>query len=358
MWIRPLEPKGGKTISESKHNYLKYCVKEGQAIYSKGTLPRDLYSETINLECGETLQVRDNDNWVFQWLEREPSIEVNPRAPKKQTKTSDIIKDQIINGAKRLELTKKFPQMARTIKDCLELHPVKYQSTDCMYLFGPTGAGKTTTTKRVLDYFRDVHGINYYSKMGGLSKFFDGYDWQPIILIDDPIAPDAKQNGEQIQMFKTIINEHHRIIEIKGGSMPMDTGLIIITANITPLKMANACGEDCADAVYRRLTKPPGSFNVRKQDREKLTRLLISVICQRFDFDLDQEIIYRYLKPVETRQYDLTAWFGTREMSPIRTVHQECINILVNEEEVVLSGSDSDSTIPYLGDTQEVVISE
>lgn len=34
-------------------------------------------------------------------------------------------------------------------------------------------------------------------------------------------------------MFKIIINEYNRIIEVKGGLMFMDTGLIIIIVNIT-----------------------------------------------------------------------------------------------------------------------------
>lgn len=37
--------------------------------------------------------------------------------------------------------------------------------------------------------------------------------------------------------------------------MPWDTRLVIITANISAHELANACGETCREAVYRRLIK-------------------------------------------------------------------------------------------------------
>ena len=116
----------------------------------------------------------------------------NATAPKR-TKTSDIIRNQIAQGVSRLTLLNRFPHMGLVIKQCLELHPIKYEKSDCVYIYGPTGSGKTTTCKRVLDWFKRACGVKYYAKMGGLSKFFDGYDWQEIILIDDPVTPDAAQ---------------------------------------------------------------------------------------------------------------------------------------------------------------------
>ena len=153
--------------------------------------------------------------------------------------------------------------------------------------------------------------------MGVLSKFFDGYDWQPIILIDDPVTPDAEQNGDQVQMFKTIINEHTRLIEVKGGSMPLDSGLIVITANVTPNQMANACGVDCTEAIYRRLTKSPGAFYVRKQDRERMTKQLIKIVAQRCEIpNVDVNEVYNQLPLPRKTEYDLSYWYGTQKPKP------------------------------------------
>lgn len=110
--------------------------------------------------------------------------------------------------------------------------------------------------------------------MGGLKKFFDGYDWQPIVLIDDPVEPNTTFGSEDIQMFETIINEHPHMIEIKGAALPFDTGLVIITANLTPMEMATACGLTCKDAIYRCLTSKPGASEVLEHEREKLTKFI------------------------------------------------------------------------------------
>ena len=68
---------------------------------------------------------------------------------------------------------------------------------DCLYIFGEAGTGKTTACKRALNYIRRQHGIDYYTKMGGISRFFDGYDWEPICLIDDPIPPDQNSTPKR-----------------------------------------------------------------------------------------------------------------------------------------------------------------
>jgi len=57
-------------------------------------------------------------------------------------------------------------------------------------LWGPTGVGKTSMVFRVLKALQKADVVDYYSKGGGLKKFWDGYDNQPIAWIDDPVSPD------------------------------------------------------------------------------------------------------------------------------------------------------------------------
>ena len=74
--------------------------------------------------------------------------------------------------------------------------------TDLVY--GPPGTGKTTSISRLLNVIRKLYPkVDYYSKMGGLSKFFDGYDNQPITWIDDPVSPLCFQTGDEepVQRF-------------------------------------------------------------------------------------------------------------------------------------------------------------
>ena len=81
---------------------------------------------------------------------------------------------------------------------------------------------------------------DYYAKMGGLSKYFDGYDNQPICWIDDPVSPAVCRTGDKdpVQRFKTVISTGEVLVEVKHGSMVLDSSLIIVTSNMDPRDMA------------------------------------------------------------------------------------------------------------------------
>lgn len=99
--------------------------------------------------------------------------------------------------------------------------------------------------------------------MGGVSKYFDAYDNQLICWIDDPVSPAVYRTGDEepVQRFKTVISTGEVLVEVKHGSMVFDSTLIIVTSNLDPRDMVDACG-DMADvcgvgnkkAMYRRFT--------------------------------------------------------------------------------------------------------
>ena len=70
--------------------------------------------------------------------------------------------------------------------------------------------------------------------MGGLSKYWDGYDNQPICLVDDPVSLSVyrTRDEEPIQRLKTIISTGKVLVEVKHGSMVLDSSLIISVALI------------------------------------------------------------------------------------------------------------------------------
>ena len=174
----------------------------------------------------------------------------------------------------------------------MPLHKLRHKETYCLYIWGPTGVGKTTGLKRVLNFMRDQFDITYYFKLGGLSKFFNGYQFDDIIVIDDPVEP-TNESNEQVQMFKSLINEHERFIEIKGSSMPLDSKLVIITANISPQSMANACGPTCRDAIYRRLTKPFKPVHIKTPDHDRYCIYLLKQMANIFQlhFPVEQALL-------------------------------------------------------------------
>ena len=279
MWIRPLRTIGGEGIRTARRNYIRYCTKGGPPDYAKGI--------HIQTELGDREPTED-EIAVQESLEyEEPSFE----PPRKKTKTSDLIRDAIIRGDKPLDLYKQFPGCIPIIKSLLPLHVNKYEKTVCSYIFGGTGVGKTTNLKRVLNYFFEKFNITHYYKISGLSKFFIGYNFDDVVVIDDPIEPDQTQR-EEVQMFKSIINEHKRNIEIKGSSMPWDTRLVIITANISAHELANACGETCKQAVYRRLSKPFKPRSVLPGEQDKYCKYLISLLCKVFKIHGDKKAYF------------------------------------------------------------------
>ena len=278
MWIRPFQAYRDQTYQQALLNYIKYCTKEGPPRYSKN-IDRELFAP-ISIVTNTQLTEEDTimlEDEVAQTSENEETEKALLR-PKK-SKTSEIIRDKILAGAKPHDLYYEFPGCIPMIKQLLPLHKRKYTRTDCMYIYGQTGIGKTSNLTRVLNHFRSMGNIQYYFKVGGLSKFFNGYNWQDIVIIDDPVEPD-KDSREEVQMFKTIINEREREIEIKGSSMPWDTRLVIITANIAPITLANACGPTCQEAVFRRLTQPFKPIHLQPNERERYTIYLIKMFLK------------------------------------------------------------------------------
>ena len=90
-----------------------------------------------------------------------------------------------------------------------------------MYVWGPTGTGKTTQTHRFLESLRKFRpDLDYYHKVGGMaSKYWDGYDNQPIVWIDDPNQMDMRNDKDTVEMWKRVIGTGPALVEVKFGTM-------------------------------------------------------------------------------------------------------------------------------------------
>ena len=104
--------------------------------------------------------------------------------------------------------------------------------------------------------------------MGGLGKFWDGYDNQPVVVIDDPSMFDPKMKPEGIDYFKNLISVGEMIVEVKCGSMQMDSPLIIMSSNFDPDVLAGSAGPRHQDAIYDRIA---GSRSIARKAIEVLT---------------------------------------------------------------------------------------
>ena len=106
---------------------------------------------------------------------------------------------------------------------------------------------RVTTSNQPFKYLNWPQ-YDYYFKIGGFFKFWEGYDNEPICYIDDPVLPDIKLSKDDVQFMKTSMSVGPAQVEIKFGFMQFDSKLII-SSNQTPQKIAFNCGADNKDDI-------------------------------------------------------------------------------------------------------------
>lgn len=210
-------------------------------------------------------------------------------------KVTEIIFEEIKKGTRYSKLCSIYPGQINNITKLMKFRPPRTCRTDVLYFYGPSGIGKTTTMIRVLQAIQSVNSkIDYYCKLGGLDRWWDSYDNQPIVLIDDPVGMDAAMNKEPIQRLKNVMSHGDTFVEVKGGSMVFDSSLIIIISNQDPRTLAQTCGLDNFEAIFRRFTDSCGAHYVktRKDCLEKMTEYTMLCIKKNMNCwkDLDFDI--------------------------------------------------------------------
>lgn len=164
-WISPVTPTGEDTLANAIRKYINYIKGKGQVI-----------------ERGVPLLTLDPEKL---------------KKTNKRTKQEEIL-TLILNRERCSKICLMYPQLLPQVYKLARFRPQREFRTDLIYYYGPPGTGKTTTVSRVLNTIRRLYPqIDYYSKMGGLSKYFDGYDNQPITWIDDPVSPSPLRTGDE-----------------------------------------------------------------------------------------------------------------------------------------------------------------
>ena len=222
---------------------------------------------------------------------------IGQRNPNKRTK-NEIILSRILDKERCSSICLDYPAMLPQIYKLARFRPQRTHRTDLVYYHGPPGTGKTTAISRVLNTIRRLYPeVDYYAKMGGISKFYDGYDNQPITWIDDPVSPSCFRTGDEepVQRLKTVISYGETLIEVKHGRMVFDSSLIIISTNIDPEQMAKACGIDNECAMYRRFTDTCGAYEIpnalaaRYKLIEHLTKIIARNMSHVHNIEIDTQ---------------------------------------------------------------------
>ena len=200
--------------------------------------------------------------------------------------------DIILEKKRCSEIFRKYPQLLQHVYKLARFRPQREFRTDLIYYYGAPGTGKSTTVSKVLNTIRKLYPqADYYAKMGGLSKYFDGNDNQPVCGIDDPVSPAVCRTGDEepVQRFKTVISTGEVLVEVKHRSMVFDSSLIIVTSNMDPRDMADPCGLDNRDTMYRRFTDTCGAYCIpdKKTARNKMVEHLVKIVSCNIAYHLD-----------------------------------------------------------------------
>jgi hypothetical protein len=198
--------------------------------------------------------------------------------------------------------------MYNTIAQLMKYRPDRGMAkTQVLYLWSATGWGKTTMIQRILEMLKEKNIADFYIKMGGLSKYWDGYDNEPICWIDDPVTtPDPCKNQEEVQSLKNVMSAGNCLVEIKHGSLIFDSELVIITSNIPDYILAEFCGTINRGPILRRLRDTCGSYYLDNvDDRDYWTGTILNIIVKAIGSNVNtSNLINEIIEIPEEINYD------------------------------------------------------
>lgn len=225
--------------------------------------------------------------------------------PRKKNRTMEIVQ-KVKEGSRWSELLSQGYHQ-QTVMKLMCLRPQRMTKTACLYLHGPTGKGKTSTVFECLKKVKQKYNIDYLFKGSGLSKFWDGYDNQEVIFIDDPAHPkDGALTEDQVNALLTVLSVGNTFVEIKHSNMVFDSKIVIMCANMDDDKFASMAGDVSAPAIKRRLTDTAGSYYIPNKNvaRSDVFRLLICrSILKACEVDFEDEDLSKWIKSWEQPRF-------------------------------------------------------
>lgn len=108
---------------------------------------------------------------------------------------------------------------------------------------GATGTGKSRSARRF------AGSLGYYARPASLGKWWDGYNGEEFIIIEDW----DPSHAEYVGSLKVWSDHYGFLAEIKGGTVPVPGTIVLIVTSQYTLEECFARYEDCT-ALARRFT--------------------------------------------------------------------------------------------------------
>ena len=139
----------------------------------------------------------------------------------------DLVADEVAGGATMRQIARDHPstyvQWGRGLTNLSTVlaEPYEHDTVRGEWFWGPPGTGKSHTARR------DNPDLFLKSQ----SKWFDGYDGEPVILIDDLDKLGGDKLGHYLKIWA---DKYACTAEIKGATVNLRHRKIIITSNYSP----------------------------------------------------------------------------------------------------------------------------
>jgi len=169
--------------------------------------------------------------------------------PSRQGKRTDLenVANAILKKKTLKEVAYEFPREyikfhsgIKALKQIVDEDNKEFREVKVNVYYGKTGTGKTKRATKNKDYFKLDCANNVW---------FDGYDGQPHLIIDDFYG------WIKFGHLLNILDGHPLRLEIKGGFTYARWTKVTITSNKSPFEWYHELSDEQSAALKRRLTK-------------------------------------------------------------------------------------------------------
>jgi len=120
--------------------------------------------------------------------------------------------------------------------------PVRQEKTIVHWYYGPTGTGKSREAYRIAEA-----ASTYYVK-DPTNKWWDGYDQQDVVIIDD-----YRRDFATFATLLRLFDRYAMSVEYKGGTIQFNSKMIIVTSPKDPKQTWEGRSDEDIQQLMRRI---------------------------------------------------------------------------------------------------------